>query len=165
MNFEWRKMELADKLLFNKWNDGNDDNITKYVTSKHILLGDLLATILPDSSQTRVSIAESENVPVGVVMISQQKLKNGEKSPQIDTIVVDPKKAGNGIGKKMVDDIMKNPGEFFDDYPTEVFAIVERSNLASRRLFCSSGFKAEPTQDKYITYSKRTLEKGEERWK
>ena len=142
---KWRKINENDKSILNGWHMSlknssvGEDAISKYVTSKDCLLGDVMCEIAGEKSsnnkRTNCYVAVKDNSAVGVVLASSK-----ENVADIEAIVVNPKLAGKGVGTKMITSINDKSLKLFGKGVDTITAKVEAGNVASEKAFEKSGY-------------------------
>lgn len=148
---KWRKINDKDKEMLNGWHMSlknstvGEDTISKYVTSKDCLLGDVMCEISDEkgSSKKRTNcfVAVKDESAVGVVLASSK-----ENVADIEAIVVNPKLAGKGIGTKMIKSINDKSHKLFGKGVDTITAKVEANNIASEKAFKKSGYTSAPVK-------------------
>lgn len=160
MVFEWRQPTKEDINLFNDWHSTlikqslNLDPITKFITSKDVLLGETIEAFDPST----ILVAVYENSAVGVVMFSIKNSKiSKQKILEIEAIAVNPSLANRGIGTKIIKELSHNTEILCGQKINLISALIEDSNISSKKLFLKNNFIESQSQSriswkKYNTY-------------
>jgi len=163
MNFKWRLLEDRDIVLMNRLHNelissDMNNNITKYITSKDVLLGDTLSKFcLEDHPVSEARVAYLDGQLIGIVMYTICHLDD-EVILELEAIIVHPHLTGKGYGKKMLEDMIYANSTIFNEDITHIQAIVDKSNIPSQKIFNKNNFikklRIEPslTDSQYFEY-------------
>ncbi|MFQ6752338.1 MAG: GNAT family N-acetyltransferase [Clostridia bacterium] len=134
-----------------------NNSITKYITSKGILLGDVFKELcLNEDSCTDARIVLDDHDFVGAVMYNVDIVGN-KKVLNLEAIIVHPQLTGKGIGRKILHDVISYSADIFGIEIHTIQAIVEKDNMPSQKIFDINKFskkdRNKDNSDKYISYS------------
>ena len=161
MNFTWRPLLKDDIEFINEFHSkliskNKLNGISKYVTSKDLLLGDTLDELcLSADSIIKSQVALDGDTFVGLIIYNIDIVQD-KKILELEGMVVHPDMTGRGIGKRMLNDLINNTLVIFDREVSLIRAIVEKDNIASQKIFDTNKFhrkdRNKTADDKYIAY-------------
>lgn len=99
-------------------------------------------------------IAEKNKEIVGFVMFQSLYMSTSHPEVFLQYVVVKPGKQHQGIGEYMMTEMFLNPIKYFKIKPVEVFSIIDKTNIASQKLYTKFGFRFDGNQDPKYYLSK-----------
>ena len=88
-----------------------------------------------------------ENIPVGAISFSVK-----DKKLHIMEIIVSPNMRGNGIGSKIIFELVENTNLICNINIEKATATIFLNNIASQKAFCNAGFKIKNSHDDVLDY-------------
>lgn len=162
MQYKYRPLleedvEYINSLHSDLLDQDKNNSITKYITSKGILLGDVFRELcLCEDSFTDAKVVLDGDNFVGAVMY-RIDLINNRHVLELEAIIVHPKHTGKGIGRKILQDIVTFSLDIFGTDIDTIQAIVEKDNIPSQKIFDINKFnkkdRNKDDSDKYVSYS------------
>lgn len=147
MNFEWASLTDKDMEIIDTWKSEDiRDNITIDDTFTISELFDLFGK--KDRSNTVKAMDENGNI-VGIVLFDNGIYDYSIPAfMNIQFLIVDPSRINNGIGTKMMQDIIEaNKGK------VDIFQVYsEQDNYACMRILDKLGFKTNKKRDRHSNY-------------
>lgn len=162
MNFEYRQLIDEDIHYINSFHSDliqqdKNNSITKYITSKGVLLGDVFEQLcLSEDAKTKASVVLDSGHFVGAVMYNIDRVDE-KNIMDLEAIIVHPQHTGKGIGRRILQDIIRYSFEIFGTEIDTIQALVEKDNKPSQRIFDINNFhkkiRNKNESDKYLVYN------------
>lgn len=151
MNFNWKNIDKEDLLLLKEWHNPfisnkEEDNISKYITSKDISLYEYLRTMLgftDDEQLVDGYAAYNSKKLIGILLLSYESNHN-EAIAKIEAIIVDPTCTGKHFATRMLEDLSNYSKQILNKQISAFEANIDLTNLPSRKAFLNSHYKECP---------------------
>ena len=147
------------------------ENIKHFILEDNIYFGldEVILTnyeffhIGDDEKKFCLSIKNKENIPVGFILACMFNISINQPELIIQYIVLNPDYQSLGYGTSMLKELLTNSEEYFGCTPKEVYANIEKENIASLNLFKKFNFSFTKAPRNYIQAHKSIKKLEEEK--